>query len=238
MFLIPETEYLALKRQQEESFVDIENQNTENQKKEKDIHIENSERMAERTIRSNEALPRHTFNTREEEETQDNLGGLINKIKELLPKKDAEKAETLVKRIFATEKMDIRNHEQVVRLKDNQYSYVQFIDLIMLCVTKKKPNNLPSVVKFGDFLSENEIPTNLIANPYIKQNMVNTASFDNAPSVKKSRPEAEPEPEPESDSDDDIDKSVSRKKGSRAMVPKLRQPFVWFQSVKDVPFDE
>ena len=187
--------------------------------------------MVERTVRDNEALPKQTFNTRKEEEMRGSLSGLIDRMRELLSKKDAEKSETLVKRMFATEKMDIDSYEQVVRLKDDRYSYVQFIDLVLLCVTKKKPNNSPTVNRIVEFMSENEIPPNLIVNPYIKQSMADPP--EESPSPKISKPDYEM-----SDSDDDTSAAFSRKKGSRAMVPLLRQPFVWYKALNDVPSDE
>ena len=132
-------------------------------------------------------------------------------------KKEFEKATLLIKRFYATGKMQISPSKNQIELEKDIFTFVQFIDFIQLCVSRKRPHNSGSLYKFVTFLEHHEIPLNLITNVYIKT-MIKDGS------------------------DSDTEVSYDRKKGSRAMVPRLREThdamrsseILWFKSLDEV----
>ena len=224
MVLIPENEYLNLKKTNESML---------GKKVIKENPSEMSDKSKFETIetlnnRLNEEN-RHAASNLDtsQVENDDGLELLLNETNKFFNSKDIPKGTLLIKRLFHTGNLRVNASDKKVMLGDHSIPFLAFIDFIHLCISRKRPENSDNLRQFAIFLHSNDIPLNLIANPYIK-NLARDNESLNSESFSEDFPESSI-----LEHSDPISKKAVRKKGSRAMEPK-RKPVTWFRSLQDV----
>ena len=111
----------------------------------------------------------------EEEETRwyNNKKSLLSRIGEYMPSKSVDKAKQMAKRILYMPGVRIDDSNNKIVLGGYNFEYQQFIDLLELCLSKKKPSPTRISTNFFNFLASNEFPLNLITNSYVKTEIIN-----------------------------------------------------------------
>ena len=241
MVVISETEYLNLKKlanvkksvmMEKNTSSDINFRNAEKLNDRLSV-----KQIDEPLIEENEENGNNGEEVREEEEEEEEVGGggggegieketniendleeLLRKAEQYFSKKETDKGVLLIKRLYATGRMKVLGSLKKIELGKHDFSFIRFIDFVQLCISRKRPHETAhesaSFKTFITFLDHNEIPLNLISNPYVKTMIKDRTEFN--------------------------DKS-DRKKGSESMIPRLKsyKPLkstgvVWFKSLDEV----
>ena len=140
------------------------------------------------------------------------------KLRAYLPPKEAERGIKLAKRIFVIDSSSINWHDQTIYLDKFAYTVMQFMDIIQLATSRKKPVQTDLLRDFCHYLSQNNVPTDLLTNTYMRTSII-------ASNIAAK-----------------IEESPSRG-AAAAMHPKLFTPermknFKWFNTKEEIDFDE
>ena len=100
------------------------------------------------------------------------LDVILERITEYIVPKDHNKAITLAKRIFHTKNSGIHIINETVLLGKFTFSFQEFIDLIEICLSRRKPRANAVYTNFVKYLAINNIPQSLITNKYLKNAML------------------------------------------------------------------
>ena len=237
MVLIPQREYENLRKRQSAPVAKPSDSVT-------DVDLEMGEQMMKRLKEDEQRASSSPGLSGQAEESMESEEGRLDDVLErasnYFTKKDNEKGSMLIKRMFATKKMQIHMSEHIVRLDGIEYSVVQFIDLILICISKKKPGASEKFSNFVTFLKTHGIPLNLVQNPYVK-NMIHDQFDESKDKTLFPTNFNEKHITTHASAPDLPSLSLSRK-GSVAMKPRLKnshnsQPILWFKKLQDVPFD-
>lgn len=156
---------------------------------------------------------------------------LMKKISLHFDMKDYTRVNTIVARIVNTPGVSINKKKKKMALNDHNISFLELIDFLTLCVSRKKPQSEQKIQKFVDFFAKVGFPLHLITNPFIKKlvNAVNLQEISGAGASVSAGASA--------GASGSAGASVSEmnRSGSKAMTPKSKKEMssTWFQSLSD-----
>ena len=148
---------------------------------------------------------------------------LLSKIIKYFDEKDQKRATELIKRIVVCKGVKVDLAYRKIVVGTHSVLYLDFVDFISLCLSRKKPVNDKQLSKFVAVLAKNGFPTHIITNTYVRKainDAINSLGATTSPNIS-------------------LDRS-----GSSAMAPRLKgkqsttsKSVGWMESLNDLPND-
>ena len=132
-------------------------------------------------------------------------------LRDYLPAKIADQGETFVKRILAMEGSSLNWEDKIIKLGENTFPLLDFTDFVLISAQKRKPTQKEKLQKFAEYLMENDFPSTLIANPYVRTMMIATRI------------------------DQRLESSTPKIKGEAPKLFSSPIKFDWYDTIDDVP---